>query len=162
MNNLISTIEQEVYLFDGTIEENISLYNELNEKELDEIIKKTRLDKVLERKNATIQTKIFENGLNLSGGEKQRIALARALARKSEILILDEATASLDNDTSNFILRNILNEKELTVIEVTHHMDPKNIDFYDEVIEIKNGRVESITKKELSESENMVLRLKMV
>ena len=84
------------------------------------------------------------------------------MARKSEILILDEATASLDNDTSNFILRNILNEKELTVIEVTHHMDPKNIDFYDEVIEIKNGRVESITKKELSESENMVLRLKMV
>ena len=100
--------------------------------------------------NAGLSEKVLENGLdyhisegggNLSGGEKQRIALARASIRKTPILILDEATANLDNIIEEEIYASVLKEKETMSIVVTHKLNDNILKQMDKIIVMKNGRV---------------------
>ena len=80
---------------------------------------------------------IYENGKNLSGGQRQRIALARALIQDKPIIILDEATANLDKETTLFIEKYVLQLKK-TVFMITHHLQEELHDYIEEVVEIKN------------------------
>ncbi|EPN2037636.1 ATP-binding cassette domain-containing protein, partial [Clostridium botulinum] len=89
------------------------------------------------------ETNVGRNGSNLSGGEKQKIAMARALARGSEILILDEATANLDIQSESYINQLINKEfREKTVIVISHRTDI--LKYMDKVFELKNGQVNQI------------------
>lgn len=83
-----------------------------------------------------------ENGCNLSGGERQRISIARCLLRNSSILVADEATAALDAKTAYEVIDAILDMKEMTRIVVTHQLEEHILKRYDEIIVMKNGRIE--------------------
>lgn len=91
-----------------------------------------------------------ENGANLSGGEKQRISIARSLLRKSQILLADEVTAALDAETSYQVSDAILNLSDMTRIVVTHALDAALLRRYDCILTMKSGQiVESGTFEEL-------------
>ena len=82
-----------------------------------------------------------ENGNALSGGEKQRISIARALIRNSKVLLVDEATASLDAETSNRVLNSILDIAGMTRIVVTHDLEESSLKKFDKIITLKNGTI---------------------
>ena len=87
-----------------------------------------------------MKTVIGENGIKLSGGQAQRIGIARALYRKKPILILDEATSALDEITEDKILSSIFKKyKKLSIIMVTHKI--KNLRFFNRLISIKKGKI---------------------
>jgi len=93
------------------------------------------LDFVLEQPGG-IDYQIAENGKNLSGGQRQRVAIARALIRNKKVLLIDEGTSGLDIETQNAIENKILEDPELTVIMITHHLTEENQKNLDEVITI--------------------------
>ena len=99
-----------------------------------------------------INSPVGENGCNLSGGEKQRIAIARAIIKNTPILVIDEATSSLDNETSYNIENSILNIPELTCLVVTHKLNEEILKKYDSIFVLKDGAlIEQGTFDELME-----------
>ena len=117
---------------------------------MDEKRRFDKVNKILDMVNLSefkcrLGDNIGENGVNISGGQKQRIALARELYRKPNLLILDEATSSLDPLTEKDILNTISKLKmKLTIIMVTHNM--KNLKFFDNTFIIKNGKINEYKK----------------
>ena len=94
----------------------------------------------------TILTREFDaEGLGLSGGEMQRLVIARAFVKHNSILILDEPTSSLDKETSYNLTKKIMDLKDKTVVVVTH--DPNLVELADTIIKIENGKVASKTDK---------------
>lgn len=142
--NIISTIQQNVFMFDDTIENNIMLYNSYDESILEEVIDKSGLRKLVDSLPQKQKSMVGENGNNLSGGEKQRIAIARALIKNTPILILDEATSSLDNENAYNIEDSILSIDELTCLVVTHKLNKELLEKYDKIVVLNNGIVEEI------------------
>lgn len=147
---LISTVSQEVHLFDTTIENNIKLYSEIQNQQYRQAIEATQL--------AVTKTNLFEdylvgpNGNRLSGGQKQKIAIARALVKNRPLVIFDEATSSLDlhsEQAINQLLDTALQNK--TVIIVTHR--PDILQHVDKVIFLEKGQVTGIgLHEELSDT----------
>lgn len=82
-----------------------------------------------------------ENGSALSGGEKQRISIARALLRNTSVLLMDEATAALDEITASGIMNSVLAMEEITRIIVTHRLDANALRKYDEIIVLHRGEI---------------------
>ena len=139
LRNQCALIPQNVFMFDDTLHNNITLYREYSSERIAEVIRMAGLEEVLVRLEDGFETKITENGNNFSGGEKQRIAIARALLLGCKIIVMDEATANVDEDTASKIERIILEDPELTCISVTHHLLDGNKDLYDEIIVVDNG-----------------------
>ena len=83
-----------------------------------------------------------DSGKGLSGGEKQRVSIARSLLKESPILLADEATSALDNMTSHEVINGILDLDSMTRIVVTHSLDESLLRRYDEIIVIKDGTIE--------------------
>ena len=146
--NLYSYISQSVFLFKGSVFDNITLYNDYPKEKVKEILKKVGLEKFIpEMDNPDF---VGENGINLSGGEKQRISIARALIRETDILVADEILSNLDNETALKIERELLNLNEITLIAVTHRLFEETLTDFDEIIVINEGNVvETGTFKEL-------------
>jgi len=118
----IGYIPQNIYLFDGTVAENVTFSAEYNEERLIKILKMSNIWDFLEKNNG-INTNVGEGGIQLSGGQKQRIGIARALYTNPEILVLDEATSSLDNDTEGKIMEEIYELSEnKTLIIIAHRL----------------------------------------
>ncbi|RYG52697.1 MAG: ATP-binding cassette domain-containing protein, partial [Chitinophagaceae bacterium] len=104
----IGFVTQDTNLFSGTIRENLMFVNpDANENQVREALRKASANKLLERADNGIETLIGEGGLKLSGGEKQRISIARALLRDPRVLIFDEATSALDSLTEEEITNTI-------------------------------------------------------
>lgn len=137
LTNLISIIHQNVFIFDDDIKNNITLFNDYSKEKIDKIIKFVKLEYLLNEKNKTSG----ENGCYLSGGEKQRIAIARALIKESPIVILDEATSALDNQTAYEIETSLLKLKELTSIVITHKLNKDILKNYDKILVMKDGKI---------------------
>ena len=137
----ISLVSQDVTLFDDTIKNNIA-YADLgaNEDEIKKVAKLSFADDFIQKLPEKYNTLIGENGLRLSGGEKQRISIARAMLKKSKIILLDEATSSLDAETENKIQQalNIL-IKERTAVVIAHRLS--TILNSDSIYVINNGKV---------------------
>lgn len=142
LNDIMSVIHQNIFLFDDTIKNNITLYKEYEDELVNKIIEVSGLNSVVENKKLGLETNVGENGCYLSGGEKQRIAIAKALIKKTQILILDEATSSLDNETSYEIEKFLVSLKEFTLIVVTHKLIGELLKKYDEIIVLKDGHIE--------------------
>ena len=132
-----SFVEQSVFVFDDTIINNITMYSSVDEAELRDVIVKSGLQELIREKGKDFLC--GENGCNLSGGEKQRISIARALLKKSQLLLLDEVTSALDSNLSLFIINNILQIQDTTKIMITHNLNRELLEKFDEIIVMKNG-----------------------
>lgn len=122
--NAIGVVPQSIKIFNGSILDNICMENgEEKEKEIITFCKQLGLDKYFSKLHHSYYTLVGEEGINLSGGEKQLVALARALYRKPQILILDEATSAMDRNTENFVLELLKNMKgKITILFITHRL----------------------------------------
>ena len=138
---LISIIQQNVFLFEDTIKENITLYQPYKENEINKAIYLSGLEEMVNSLENNVNTYVGEAGNKLSGGEKQRISIARALIKKTPILLLDEATGSLDNKTAYNIESSLLELEDETLIVVTHRLNEDLLKRYDKIIVIEDGRV---------------------
>jgi subfamily B ATP-binding cassette protein MsbA len=137
----ISLVSQDTTLFDDTIKNNIA-YANLNatDEEIIEVAKKSFASEFIEKSPDGYNTLIGENGLRLSGGEKQRISIARAMLKKSSIILLDEATSSLDADTEQKIQKALtLLTKNKTTIVIAHRLS--TILNSDQIYVIESGKV---------------------
>ena len=144
--NIIGYVPQEVFLEKGSIRSNIT-FSDINLKEnnrfIHQIIKKVSLESLVEKLGG-IDSLVNESGVGLSGGEKQRLAIARALYKSNEILIMDEPTSALDSKTKNKILKNILSIKGLTFICVLH--DDEKVNEFNKIIKCSEKKIEIINK----------------
>tara|TARA_A100001015_G_scaffold317940_1_gene436280 strand:- start:676 stop:2400 length:1725 start_codon:yes stop_codon:yes gene_type:complete len=139
--NQIGYIAQNIYLLDDTIEKNISfdfLEKEIDKERMNFAIKMSCLQKKIFKLPDGLRTKVGNDGLRLSGGEKQRIALARAIYKNPDIFFMDESTSALDSETEQKIMLNLKNNfSKKTIILIAHRKS--TIDACDKIINIKNG-----------------------
>lgn len=131
-------VTQETFLFKDTIQNNILMFRkDYKNIEIEKIINICCLDNLIDKFDLRLNHLLDEGGLNLSGGQRQRIGLARALISNPKVLILDEATNSLDEDLENKIFKNIsLNFTDITIISVTHK--PKSL-WSDKIIDLNEN-----------------------
>ncbi len=158
VNTMIAMIHQNVYMFDKSIKENICLFKDFAEADINEALESSGVDKFIEHVEDGLNYLVGENGSNLSGGQRQRIAIARALIQKKPILILDEGTSAIDMQTAYDIESKLLSIKDLTLITITHKMSEELFGLYDEIIYMENGQImEKGTFKELINKEEKFL-----
>ncbi|HAA82555.1 MAG TPA: ABC transporter ATP-binding protein, partial [Thermotoga naphthophila] len=124
-------------LFDTTIRNNITLFEDFPEDEIENVLKMCECDFV-EKLESGIDTIVGERGTKLSDGQRQRIVLARALIRKPQVLILDEATSGVDGKTEERIFEKILREIE-TVIIISHRLS--TVRKAKKIYVMENGRI---------------------
>ena len=137
--NKIGYIPQDIYLFDGNVAENIAFGSKQNDEQIIEVAKKAKIWDFLETKDG-ILTRVGEGGIQLSGGQKQRIGIARALYNNPEVLVLDEATSSLDDATEAQIMDEIYDiSGSKTLIIIAHRVS--TVKRCDRVIRIDNGKI---------------------
>lgn len=147
---MVSAVQQNVFIFNASIRDNITMFSDFPGEEVDRAIELSGLSQLLlERGEDSL---CGENGSELSGGEKQRISIARSLLKKSRVLLVDEATAALDARTAFQVSNAILDLEGLTRIVVTHALDEKLLKRYDCVLALRNGSLaESGTFDDLME-----------
>lgn len=139
--NLISTINQNVFLFKGSLYDNITLFSkDYSEEKVKDVILKAELGKYLDR--LYDKELISENANNLSGGEKQRISIARSLIKDTKIILADEILSSLDNEIAFSIEKGLLELENITLISVTHRLIKENLKQYDKILVLKDGKIE--------------------
>src|SRR3989344_2004591 len=146
----IGYVAQDIFLINNTIESNIKFYDEsISREQVVEAAKMANIYDFIESLPEGFQTQVGERGIKLSGGQRQRIALARTLVRKPEILILDEATSSLDSDSETMIQNSIkVLRGKTTIIVIAHRLS--TVQNADKLYAIDNGEIiESGTPMEL-------------
>lgn len=145
-----SIIQQNVFVFNATIRENITMFKDFCEDKIDEAIRLSGLNELIKEKGENYLC--GENGGGLSGGEKQRISIARSLLKNARILLVDEATSSLDKETAHQVSNAILNLDGITAVVVTHALDESLLKRYDSILTLRNGEIaEAGTFDELME-----------
>ena len=147
--DLVSIIQQNVFVFNSTIVDNITMFSEFDQAEIDHAIKLSGLSSLIDQKGKDYLC--GENGSGLSGGEKQRISIARCLLRHTPVLFVDEATSSLDVETAFGVTNSILDLDGLTKVMVTHTLDEAILRRCDAIITLKSGTI-----KEMGSFENLM------
>ncbi len=145
----IAHVPQAIFLADATIAENIAFGispEELNDQRLKEVSDMAQLTDFIASLPDGVNTKVGERGVQLSGGQRQRIGIARALYKKSKVIIFDEATSALDDETERAVM-NVINglSEDLTILIIAHRLS--TIENCDHIVEIKNGNLLDVTKK---------------
>jgi ABC-type bacteriocin/lantibiotic exporter with double-glycine peptidase domain len=139
---MCSYVPQHKILLDGTIEENIAfgIYpDSINAEKLRYSIKNAQLEDFIQNLPEGLQTHVGENGIKISGGQRQRLGIARALYHGGNILLFDEATSALDNETESILSENIrlLKEEHYTIIIIAHRNT--SLRSCDEIYQIQDG-----------------------
>lgn len=137
---MMSVIQQNVFVFNASIKDNVSMFRRFPQEELDKAIQHAHLSNLLAERGEDYLC--GENGCGLSGGEKQRISIARSLLKKSSVLLADEVTAALDAQTAHQVSEDILDLTGMTRIVITHTLEEALLRRYDGILVIKNGAVE--------------------
>ena len=134
----VSYVSQEVPIFDGTLRENLVFDKNVSDEEIIEVLKLVSLEKFYLKLQNGLDTELGERGIKLSGGEKQRVALARLFFENTKIIILDEATSALDNITEKKVMNSIFEKlSNRTVIMIAHRLE--SIKDVEEVLVLKDG-----------------------
>ena len=137
--DVMSLIGQNVFLFDDTLYQNITMFRDFPEDRLELAVHRAGLDGLIEQRGESYRC--GENGNGLSGGERQRGSIARCLMRETPVLLLDEATAALDNQTAFAVTDAILHLDGLTRMVVTHRLEAELLEQYDEIFVLRGGEV---------------------
>lgn len=147
---LVSIIEQNVFVFDASIRDNITMFRDFPTADVDDAIVLSGLSELIVQHGEDYLC--GENGKSLSGGEKQRVSIARSLLQKASVLLADEVTAALDAQTSYQVTNDILKLDGITRIIVTHALVGSLLRQYDGIIVLKDGHiVENGTFEDLME-----------
>ena len=145
LGNTVAYVSQDTFLFQDTIQNNITLYHEeYTPQEIEAVLEQAGLKGLVDSLPEGLSAMVEENGKNFSGGEKQRFSLARALLRKSRVLLLDEFTANLDKETAEKIEEQVMGLKDCLIITVTHRLTPDMHSRYDGILDLTqtgNGAV---------------------
>lgn len=136
---MLSLVQQNVFVFNESIRDNITMFSEFPQEAVDRAIRLSGLSALIAERGENYLC--GENGNALSGGEKQRISIARSLLKKSQILLVDEATAALDPQTAYQVSDAILDLEDLTRIVVTHSLEEALLKRYDCILTLKNGKI---------------------
>ena len=137
----IAMIQQNSFLFKDSIRNNLTMWKFYTEQEIMEVVKKAGLTEFLTALPQGLDTMVEENGRNFSGGECQRIAIARALLSGKEILLMDEATSALDEQTAKAVEQSILSLENITCISVTHRLTNEAMQKYTAVFTMDAGQL---------------------
>lgn len=137
----ISSVEQQVFLFEDSLRNNITLYKDYSEEEINLAITRAGLRDFIEGLQDGLNTMIYDNGKNISGGERSRVAIARGLLSKSDIIFLDEAFASLDSKIAKEIEKTLLDLDDVTIVNVSHVIFEETKERYDKVFVVKNKAI---------------------
>ena len=136
----VSSIAQNVFVFNSSIEDNVTMFSEFPEEALETAISRAHLGELIAERGK--DSLCGENGNALSGGEKQRISIARSLLKNATVLLADEATAALDAETAHQVSSDILDLEGVTRIVVTHSLEESLLKRYDQILVMKDGRIE--------------------
>lgn len=137
--DVVSVIQQNVFIFDDTIRQNICMFKDFPPELVEAAAEQAGLKNLIREKGWDYSC--GEGGAHLSGGEKQRISIARSLLRKSQVLLADEVTSALDAETADSVTNAILDIRGLTRLVVTHKLEEKALSRFDEIVVMRNGRV---------------------
>ena len=137
--DILSITEQNVFLFNASIRDNITMFGDFPEQEVDRAIALSGLSSLIKARGE--DEPCGENGSGLSGGEKQRVSIARSLLKKSSVLFADEATAALDKQTASEVINAILDIGDVTKIIVTHSLDKALLSRYDCILTLNHGTI---------------------
>lgn len=136
----MAAIQQNVFVFNASIKDNVSMFRDFPKTEMDEAIARAHLGALIRERGEDYLC--GENGSGLSGGEKQRISIARSLLKKSSVLLADEVTAALDAQTAHRVSSDILDLQGITRIVVTHTLEESLLRRYDKTFVLRGGRIE--------------------
>ena len=136
----MAAIQQNVFVFNASIKDNVSMFRDFSKTEMDEAIARAHLGALIRERGEDYLC--GENGSGLSGGEKQRISVARSLLKKSSVLLADEVTAALDAQTAHRVSSDILDLQGITRIVVTHTLEESLLRRYDKIFVLRGGRIE--------------------
>lgn len=137
----IANIEQMIFLFEDTLRNNLTLFKDYTLEQIDDAVAKAGLTEFVKTHPEGLDYMIYDNGKNVSGGEKSRIAIARGLLNKADIILLDEAFASLDRERAKEIEQSLTQLDGVTVINVSHVIIEENKQLYDHVVVVKNKSI---------------------
>ncbi len=132
-------IDQNTYLFPGTVRENITLFQDTySSEEIREALRNSALEEFMEP--GLLNKEVGEDGKNLSGGQRQRVAIARALLQKKSVIIMDEGTSALDRENARIVEEQLLRNKELTVILISHNIQDQMKGLFDRIYQMGEGK----------------------
>ncbi|MBU3810737.1 MAG: ABC transporter ATP-binding protein/permease [Candidatus Niameybacter stercoravium] len=140
----VANVEQQVFIFEDTLRNNITLYKDYSEEEIEEALKKAGLTDFVASLPDGLDTMIYDNGKNISGGERSRVVIARGLLAHASIIFLDEAFAALDMERAKEIEESILDLEGVTVINVSHVLFKDTKHRYDKVLKVNHQQVVSM------------------
>ena len=136
----VSYVSQEAPIFDGTLRENLVFDKQVDDEKIIEVLRLVHLEKFYEKLEKGLDTELGEKGVKMSGGERQRVALARLFFENSSIVILDEATSAMDNLTEKAVMKNILERlHDKTLIIIAHRLE--TIKDVDEIYCLNDGKI---------------------
>lgn len=139
IKRITSIVNQKPTIFNASLLENIVMnQEEFDERRLEQAVYDSRVSEIIQHLPLGLETPISEGGMNLSGGQMQRISIARALVKDTQLLLMDEPTSSLDNISENFIM-NQLKHYDFTCIVIAHRLN--TVKHFDRILVIDQGRI---------------------
>ena len=139
INAIVSVVYQDVFIFDASIRDNLTVFGLFDESLVEQAIKKSGLEELVKEKG--LDYKCGDNGSALSGGEKQRIGIARSIMQGTDVLLMDEATSALDAQTGYQVIETVQKMDGKTRIIVTHDLYPTLLQKFDSIFVMKNGKI---------------------
>lgn len=134
----IAYIDQDIYLINGSIRDNITLGIEVQDQKILDVLEKAQLNSFVREGISVLNKQLVANGSTISGGEKQRIALARAIMKDVDFIIIDESTSQLDIENRRAIEKTLLDLQDIGIIYISHNTESKVLSLFDEVLDSRD------------------------